>query len=442
MRYEIFGKLLYTEDVSTPLRILMIQNIRGTQDFLDLSLYNFIIDTARHHLINYGFSEIALPILESTDLFRRSLGLGTDVVNKEMFLAQSGSEENNEKEQICLRPEMTASVMRAFFTSGVQESPWRVFSHGPVFRYERPQKGRYRQFHQLTVESLGVSSISTDAEFIAMVDNFLKNGLRLNSYVIAINFLGSLEDRENYKRALIAFLDKQDNLPKAIIERKETNLLRIFDLKDPACKEALKDAPTLTEYLSSDSRREWEELTTMLNQLSISYVHDPRLVRGLDYYNKTVFEFVSTGLGAQNAICGGGRYDTLSIALGEKNPVPSIGVGFGIERLMLLLQEQKAGLPLPQKPALVVILPFEKAQHMVALLCAQNLRAHNICCETFFDGTSIKSMMRRANKLGAKYALLIGEDEQNTNTVTVKDMTSGQETRVTQGDILKALTAL
>lgn len=420
----------------------MIQNIRGTQDFLDLTLYNFVVDAAKRHLTNYGFEEIALPILESTDLFKRSLGLGTDVVNKEMFLAHSGSGEQSEKEQICLRPEMTASVMRAYFTNGVQQSPWRIFSHGPVFRYERPQKGRYRQFHQLTVESLGVSSIASDAEFIAMIDSFLKNGLRLSSYVISINFLGSAEDRENYKRALLAFLDKQDNLPKAIIERRETNLLRIFDLKDPVCKEALKDAPNLIEYMGPDSLSEWQELTKMLDQLSISYVHDPRLVRGLDYYNKTVFEFVSSGLGAQNAICGGGRYDTLSIALGEKKPVPSIGVGFGIERLMLLLEEQKDQLPLPKKPALVAILPFDPAQQMLALLSAQNLREKNICCDVFLDGASVKSMMKRANKLGARYALLIGEEEQKTNTITVKDMISGEETKVGQGALFEVLTGL
>ncbi len=428
----------------------MIQNIRGTQDLLDMTLYNFVVDTAKHHFTRYGFDEISLPILESTDLFRRSLGLGTDVVNKEMFTVQSNADENVDKksddqktsrEQICLRPEMTASVMRAYVTNGVQQAPWRIFSHGPVFRYERPQKGRYRQFHQLTVEVLGAQSLAFDAEFIAMVDDFLKNGLHLNSYVVALNFLGTLGDRENYKRALLAFLDKQENLPKAIIERRETNLLRIFDLKDETCKEALKEAPNLIDYLSPESLAEWRQLTAMLDQLSISYVHDPRLVRGLDYYNKTVFEFVSTGLGAQNAICGGGRYDTLSVALGEKNPLPSIGVGFGIERLMLLLEEKKGQLPLAQKPALVAILPFSHDQQMIALLCAQNLRTSGICCEVFFDGTSIKSMMRRANKLGARYVLLIGEDEQKNNTVTVKDMMSGEEMSVRQSEVIQALAA-
>lgn len=419
----------------------MIQNIRGTQDFIDLTLYNYIVDTARHHLGTYGFTEISLPILESVDLFRRSLGLGTDVVNKEMFMVYSGSEEKADSEQICLRPEITASVMRSYFTNGIQQTPWRIFSYGPVFRYERPQKGRYRQFHQITVEVLGAEALAFDAEFIAMVDDFLRRGLRLKSCVLSINFLGTLEDRENYKRALLSFLEKQENLPRAILERKETNLLRIFDLKDQACKEALKNAPVLIDHLSPESLSEWQQLTSMLDQLSISYVHDPRLVRGLDYYNKTVFEFVSTDLGAQNAICGGGRYDTLSLALGEKKPLPSIGVGFGVERLMLLLETQKERLSLPQKPPLVTILPLSNAQTMLALLCAQNLRAKNICCEVFFDGISIKSMMRRANKLGARYAVLVGEDEQANNTFTVKDMISGEETSIKQSDIAEKLFA-
>lgn len=410
----------------------MLQNIRGTQDFLDLTLFNALINAARDHLTTYGFNEIALPLIEPTELFRRSLGLHTDVVTKEMFTVVAGDGE----EAICLRPEITASVMRAYFTHGVQEQPWRIFSYGPVFRHERPQKGRYRQFHQLTVEILGAESIAYDAEFLALIDTFLGNKLGLNNYALALNFLGSLEDRLAYKQALMGYLNKQENLPKAIIERKETNLLRIFDLKDPACKEALKDAPRLIDYLSPESTKEWETLTSTLDQLSVTYTIDPRLVRGLDYYNKTVFEFVSTQLGAQNAICGGGRYDTLSQTLGEKNPLPSIGVGFGIERLMLILQEeiaaQRSTLQLPQKPALIAILPLSLAQQNLALLCGQNLRNKGVCCDVFLGGNSIKSMMRRANKLGARYALLIGEDEQKSNTITVRDMTNSTEKKVPQ----------
>lgn len=420
----------------------MLQNIRGTQDFLDLTLFNTLINAAREHLATYGFNEISLPLIEPTELFRRSLGLHTDVVTKEMFTVIAGDGE----EAICLRPEITASVMRTFFAHGIQDQPWRVFSYGPVFRHERPQKGRYRQFHQLTVEILGAESISYDAEFLALVDTFLKNKLGLNNYALALNFLGSLDDRIAYKQALMGYLNKQENLPKAIIERKETNLLRIFDLKDPSCKEALKDAPRLIDYLSPESTKEWETLTTTLDQLSIPYTIDPRLVRGLDYYNKTVFEFVSTQLGAQNAICGGGRYDTLSQTLGEKKPLPSIGVGFGIERLMLILQEEidakRSHLQMPQKPALIAILPLSPAQQNLALLCGQTLRNKGVCCDVFLDGNSVKSMMRRANKLGARYAILIGEDEQKSNMVTIRDMINSTEQKVPQNMLEKTVAGM
>jgi len=413
----------------------MMQRIRGTQDFIDLSLFNFIVDAARTHVSHYAFEEIATPIIESTDLFRRSLGLNTDVVTKEMFLIKT----NDNDESICLRPEATASIMRAFFNNTIQERPWRVFSAGPVFRHERPQKGRYRQFHQISIELIGASSIAYDAEFIALVDSFFSQKLKLNSYALLLNFLGSPEDRNNYKRALYAFLDKQPDLPKAIAERKETNLLRVFDLKDEACKAALEGAPVLTDYLSDESRAEWDLLRSLLDQLSISYVVDPRLVRGLDYYNKTVFEFVSLDLGAQNAFCGGGRYDHLSLALGEKEAIPSIGVGLGVERLMLLLESKKELLSLPQKPPLFVVLPFAAAQQPLALICAQELRQHGFCTEVLLDTPSIKNMMRQANKKGARYALLIGEDEQKGNLVTLKNMTTGAEEKIPQGELVARL---
>ncbi len=410
----------------------MLQRIRGTQDFTDLTLWNFLFTAARTHLTHYGFNEIMTPILEPTELFRRSLGLGTDVVTKEMFTVKAG--ENDEA--ICLRPEATASITRAFFNNGIQERPWRVFSQGPIFRHERPQKGRFRQFHQLSIEVLGASSIIQDAEFITMLDTFFSRVLHLDSYALMLNFLGTAEDRENYKRALYAYLEKQDNLPKAIQERKETNLLRVFDLKDEECKAVLEKAPLLIDSLCAESRAEWEQLCSLLNQLSIPYVHDPKLVRGLDYYNKTVFEFVSLDLGAQNAFCGGGRYDYLSVALGEKDPLPSMGAAYGVERLLMLLESRKDKLSLPQKPPLVAILPFSAEQQLLALIAAQELRAVGVCCEPMLEGASIKSMMRRANKLGARFTILIGEDEQKGNFVTLKDMTGGTEQRVQQGDLV------
>lgn len=415
----------------------MLQRIKGTQDFCDLTLYNFFVERTKKHLQLYSFDEISTPVLEATELFKRSLGLHTDVVTKEMYTVCAGES----SEDICLRPELTASTMRAFFNNSIIERPWRVFSHGPVFRHERPQKGRWREFHQFNLEVIGAASIAYDAEIIALLDSLFSTTLNVGAYVLRLNFLGSPEDREHYKKELRLFLDKLGtDLPKEIQERKETNLLRVFDLKNPECQKALEGAPSLLDALSAESKAEWQKLQDLLGFLGVSFVVDPRLVRGLDYYNKTVFEFVSVeGLGAQNSFCGGGRYDYLSQTLGEKEAVPSLGVGIGIERVLMLLEQKRAELLLPQKPALTVVLPFGEEQKTVALICAQLLRHHDLCCEVLLDGGSVKSMMRKANKLGARSVVLIGEEEQRENVVTLKNMTTGTEKRVRQDQLVGEL---
>lgn len=416
----------------------MVPRVKGTQDFLDLTLYNFLIDKTRHHLQTAAFTEIATPLLEHTELFKRSLGLHTEVVSKEMYTVVTGYEdkENEDSKGLCLRPEATASTMRAFFNNNIDERPWKVFSSGPMFRHERPQKGRYRQFHQTTIEVINAKSIAHDAELIAMLDRLFTEQLKFPAYALVINFLGTPQDRTSYKEALKAFLDKQSNLPEKILALKETNILRIFDLKDPACKEALKDAPVITDYLCTESRQEWEQLQSLLQQLSVSFVCDPRLVRGLDYYNKTVFEFVSTQLGAQNSFCGGGRYDYLSQTLGEKDAVPSLGAAFGIERVIMILEQNQALLNLPHKPALQMIMPMTQQQQALALLCADALRSNDICCDVILDEASMKSMMRKADKSGAQHVLIIGEDEVNNNYITVKNMMTGTSDKVPQSRLV------
>lgn len=416
----------------------MVPRVKGTQDFLDLTLYNFLIDKTRRHLQTAAFTEIATPLLEHTELFKRSLGLHTEVVSKEMYTVVTGYEdkENEDSKGLCLRPEATASTMRAFFNNNIEERPWKVFSHGPMFRHERPQKGRYRQFHQTTIEVINATSIAHDAELIAMLDRLFTEQLKFPAYALVINFLGTTQDRVTYKQALKEFLDKQPNLPEKIVSLKETNILRIFDLKDPACKEALKDAPVITDYLGAESRQEWEQLKSLLQQLSVSFVCDPRLVRGLDYYNKTVFEFVSTQLGAQNSFCGGGRYDYLSQTLGEKDAVPSLGAAFGIERVIMIMEQNQAMLNVPQKPALQMIMPMTQQQQALALLCADALRSHNICCDVILDEASMKSMMRKADKSGAQHVLIIGEDEVNNNYITVKNMMTGISEKIQQSRLV------
>ncbi|MCK5632207.1 histidine--tRNA ligase [bacterium] len=407
----------------------MVKKIKGTQDFLDLSLFNFIATAAREHLAIHHFTEIKTPILEATELFKRSLGVQTDVVTKEMFtIAQ--------KESICLRPELTAATVRAFIENKVQQTPWKVFSIGPAFRYERPQKGRFRQFHQLNIEIIGSDSISQDVGLIAMLDRFFHEKLKLTNGALLINFLGCPDDRKAFRILLAEFLN---NLPGDICDtckvRKDTNIMRVFDCKNPDCQKLYRNAPRMTDNLCDGCGQEWQILQDQLQLLSVSFSVDHTLVRGLDYYSKTVFEFVSDNLGAQSSICGGGRYNQLVSQLGGAKDQPSIGVAIGIERLLLLLEQNRSELPLPSAPALHVILPMTKQHHSLALVLAGTLQANNLCTDILLEGNSLKSMMRTANKLGAKYSLILGDQEQIDGTVTVKNMMTSESKIIKQVDL-------
>lgn len=283
----------------------MFQRIKGTHDILDMTLYNFVITKAKEHLSHYHFTEIITPILEPAELFKRSLGVATDVVSKEMYLVNTGHES---EEAICLRPEATASTMRAYYNNNVQEQPWKVFTWGPMFRHERPQKGRFRQFFQISLEMLNAQPISNDVQLITMLDRFFSEVLKLDSYALLLNFLGCQEDRKRHKQKLIEFLEQHNaTICTTCHERKDKNTLRIFDCKNPMCQELYRQAPQVTDMLCENCAQEWQLLKNTLHQLSISYSHVPQLVRGLDYYTKTVFEFVSLELGAQSTFCGGGR---------------------------------------------------------------------------------------------------------------------------------------
>jgi histidyl-tRNA synthetase len=414
----------------------MINRVKGTHDFLDLTLFNFIVNEAKKHLALYCFTEVKTPILEPLDLFKRSLGLYTDVVSKEMFLIQGQPDE-----QICLRPEATASIVRAFIENGVQQTPWKVFTYGPMYRHERPQKGRYREFNQINMEVIGSESIAQDAHLIKMLDRFFHEILNLNNYALLINFLGCFEDRKLYRELLKDFLDS----PQAELicdncrERKERNIMRVFDCKTITCQQIYMNAPLLINNLCKPCTTEWEQLKEQLHLLSVSYVCKPTLVRGLDYYNKTVFEFTSDNLGAQSAFCGGGRYDQLVGQLSGKEDQPSIGAAIGIERVMLLLEPMRDILPLPQQPALHVILPMSKEQVPLALLLADTLQAADIYTDVLMEDESIKNKMRKANKLAATYALILGDQEQETKTVTVKNMVTGNEEKIAQIDLVNYL---
>ena len=417
----------------------MISRVKGTQDFLNLKLYNFVIDLIKNHLENYNFKEIQTPILEHIELFQRSVGEHTDIVNKEMFTFTTKGDEI-----LCLRPENTASIVRAFLNSQTSpkttlgnqtqiDVPWKVFTVGPMFRYERPQKGRYRQFHQVSIEIIGSDSVSQDAQFIKMLDQLFKDKICINNYSLLVNYLGTTEDRKKYTELVKNFLEQNSTkICEKCKERAEKNTLRIFDCKNPDCIELYKSAPKITDNLSADTKGEWEKLKEALDILDVKYVIAPHLVRGLDYYNKTVFEFVSLELGAQNAFCAGGRYDQLALMIGGKKDEPSIGAAIGIERLLDLVELVKGKLQIPEEKYLTVVLPLSKEQNESALLLADTLLQNNIRTEVLFDDSSLKSKMRKANKLSAKYVLLIGEEEQKNNNVTVKNMASGNEETINQ----------
>lgn len=410
----------------------MFPRIKGTQDILDYRLIEGVLQIIDRHLKNYNFAQISTPILESVSLFERGLGVATDVVSKEMFIVQSKSD----REQICLRPEITAGTVRAFIEQqGSLVLPWKVFSYGPAFRYERPQKGRLRQFHQVSIESLGTAIVAYDAFFISMLSNLFSEKLAIEHCVLQINFLGQLEDREIFKTHLYAFLSEHDAiLCETCKQRKESNILRIFDCKVEACGNLYKNAPKITDYLTPASQAEWQMVQDQLLQLSVTFVHNPYLVRGLDYYNKTVFEFIGLALGAQNTFCGGGRYDTLAQQLGSKEQIPAFGAGIGMERLLIVLEGQEEKFS-AKRSSLVCIVPCAEEQNGTALLIADSLQAAGVCVDVLLDVASLKSKLRKADKLQATYAVVIGEQEQAENFVMVKNMMTGKDEKVSQADL-------
>lgn len=414
----------------------MIHKVKGTQDFLDTGLLMQLVHAAKKQVERYQFTEIITPLIEHIELFKRSLGTHTDVVSKEMFVIAPREGDAD----LCLRPEMTASTVRAFIENGVQRTPWRAFSWGPVFRYERPQKGRYRQFHQLNFEVIGAPSAYHDVELLVMLDSLFKDQLNITEYALHINFLGTPEDRQQYRAALAAFLeDVSSQMCETCRVRKDTNIMRVFDCKVPEDVTLYLQAPRITDFLSPESAAEWQLIQEQLLIQNIAYSVRPTLVRGLDYYNKLVFEFVSGSLGAQNAFCGGGRYDHLVAMLGGSQDQPCIGAAIGVERLLLVLEAQKKDQLLAHKPALTAIMPLAPAQQPLALLVARNLRDAGHCVETMLDGNSLKSMLRAADKLGVKYAAIIGESEQATQSVQLKNMMTGESELIKQIDLAERL---
>ncbi|MGK2913892.1 MAG: histidine--tRNA ligase [Porticoccaceae bacterium] len=400
-----------------------IQSLRGMNDLLpeQTPLWQYLEDTLLRLFQRYGYREIRFPLLEPTELFKRSIGEVTDIVEKEMysFLDRNG-------ESLTLRPEGTAGCVRACEQSGLLHNQvLRVWYRGPMFRYERPQKGRLRQFHQFGVEVFGLVGPEIDAELLVMTARLWRE-LGIQDHVrLQLNSLGSADERADFRRALVAYFgERKDRLDEDSRRRLDSNPLRILDSKNPALEELLAKAPTLADYLGQESREHFAQLRALLDGAGVGYEINPRLVRGLDYYGKTVFEWVTHSLGAQGAVCAGGRYDNLVEQLGGK-PTPAIGFGMGEERLALLLDV--AGV-VPDSTArqLDAYLVASGEVSAVALALGEQLRAAcpGLRLQNHWGGGSFKAQLKKADRSGAALAIIVGEDEAASGTVTIKYLRS------------------
>lgn len=395
-----------------------LQAVRGMNDILpeDAESWEHFEDIVRDWLRSYGYKPIRMPIVEPTALFKRAIGEVTDIVEKEMY----SFEDALNGEHLTLRPEGTASCVRAAIQHKLlAQGPQRLYYHGPMFRHERPQKGRYRQFHQIGVEALGFAGPDVDAELILMCAR-LWDDLGLEDVRLELNSLGSSDERARHRAELLAYLEAHvDQLDEDGKRRLHTNPLRILDTKNPDLQGLVEAAPRLVDFLGDDSLRHFEGVQVILKDAGIPYRINHRLVRGLDYYNRTVFEWVTTRLGAQGTVCAGGRYDGLVEQLGGK-PAPAAGFAMGVERLLALWSEA-GGVAAPEAPDVYVVHVGEQAMR-VAFRAAEALREHGFVVLTHCGGGSSKSQMKKADSSGAAMAVIIGEDEAAAGEVGLKPL--------------------
>jgi histidyl-tRNA synthetase len=410
-----------------------LQPARGTQDLLPevARRHRRVSDTARELAALYGFAEIATPIFEFTEVFARPIGEHTDIVAKEMYtFTDRGGEE------VTLRPENTAGVVRAILSNGLtQSTPLKFFYSGPMFRYERPQKGRFRQFHQIGVELLGVDRPQADIEVIALGQRILKTIGIADRAVLELNTLGDPESRAAYRDALVGyFAARVSELSEESRRRLERNPLRILDSKDPGDQRLAAEAPDFAEYLNDSSREFFARVCGGLDALGIVYRLNPKLVRGLDYYTHTVFEFVTTDLGAQGTVLAGGRYDGLVELMGGP-AMPGVGWAAGIERLAMLIAEPAT----TARP--IALVPLGDAAEQLALKLAEDLRDNGLAVDLGYSG-NLARRMRRADRIGARAAILIGDNELAQGAATVRDFDSGAQELVPLADLPERLKML
>ncbi len=409
-----------------------IQALKGFGDLFgkDADMFTFMENKAREVFGLFSYEEVRTPLVESTDLFCRSIGEETDVVGKEMYTFTDKGQRS-----ITLRPEATAGVMRAFVESKMYTpgSVHKLFTTGPMFRYERPQKGRMRQFHQLNCECLGSPEPENDAEVILMLHHFL-NEIGISDFIMHVNSLGCNECRPKYKQALTTWLLEldQDALCEDCRRRVHTNPLRVLDCKVPNCVEYVEKAPKMADFHCEECKDHFSKVTELLDLAKVPYILNPKLVRGLDYYIRTTFEAVSTNIGAQSSIAGGGRYDGLVKQIGGAE-VSGIGFACGMERLAML-----AKAPEEEKP-LFFLAVMDNNAISTGFTIAQNLRKAGIKGDYAFGSRGIKSLMRQADKSKAKYTLILGGDELQQGTIIVKTMESGEQISVNQAEIFTYL---
>ncbi|MFZ9181098.1 MAG: histidine--tRNA ligase [Rickettsiales bacterium] len=408
-----------------------LQPVRGTKDLFgtEIKKFNNIIDIARKNSITFGFEELQTPIFEFSEIFERNLGEASDIISKEVYKFQDRSDNS-----ITLRPEFTAGIVRALISNGelMQIMPRKFFSYGPVFRYDRPQKGRQRQFHQINFEFFGEENFLCDVDMIILARNILKDLGMVNNLDLQINSLGCNETKQKYSQALQNYFTKYANdLSQDSKNRLQKNPLRILDSKDEGDIEIMQDAPTIEKFYSDEAKESFKNILNLLEKFSIKYTHNQKLVRGLDYYTSTVFEFVMDNDGAQNAVLAGGRYDNFVEKMSQK-AVPAIGFAGGIERLMLLsnmIEENKISISVNYISANEKLCAFE---------IANKLRKAGFEVDFVYDG-NFKKQMKKSSQNNSRFVVIIGEDEMKNQDAVVKDFKTSKEQKIKQNLLIHYL---
>ncbi|MFI3209789.1 MAG: histidine--tRNA ligase [Peptostreptococcaceae bacterium] len=410
---------------------------RGTKDITPKDAYkwNYVENKFREICALYGYEEMRTPVFEHTELFKRGVGDTTDIVQKEMYSFMDKGER-----EITLKPEGTAGVVRAFIENKLytDAQPTKLFYITPCFRYERPQAGRQRQFHQFGIEALGSDKPSIDAEVISLAVQFFKE-VGLNDLEVSINSVGCPTCREPYNEKLREFLDsKSDVLCETCLDRKDKNPMRVIDCKNPTCKEAIKEIPYMIDNLCDDCDTHFTKLKEYLTEMEINFVVDKTIVRGLDYYKKTAFEIISNDIGSQSTVCGGGRYDGLVEQLGGPKGVSGIGFGLGVERLLLTLENNNIEIENNNSTDIFIVTIGDNAK-LKSFKMVKDLRDNHISCDNDHLDRSVKAQFKYSDKINSKFTVVVGDDEINNDLVTLKNMQTSEQTSVKLSELVNEL---